>query len=317
MTSLLNSVKKWYSDYKLYHLNEALSHFIDKLNRGDTPLIFEAIHNGLDTIRTTNGYDVHTLMHRVDILCEQVSDAISNDEELEEKYKSLKTERSTDVKSKLISIAQPLVLKIAEYYKDPDIQENIVPMLLMWIIEQSKNFEGDILNKNMDKLSDEFFKYLHKGKTVGNKSIPLIYLMASKIANKTKIKSEPTELGATKNKEVDVDTSRLVSSLMNELNSINEWAIDSPLIKSTETLDKKWMNYFKLIWKNPDLNGKEILEKIPTLPSNVKQKGRAPTLHGESVKRAGRKLINILSKHPRWKNKVGSLQGAIATLSQA
>lgn len=312
MELILESVKRWYSDYKnTQHIN-SLSHFINNLKRNDNTSLIEAINTGLDAITTNHAHDIKSLMSRANVLCEQVSNALDVSTASDISKKQL----SPKLQNKFISLLEPIVLKIADYYEEPEIKEEVTPMLLMWILEESKKFKGNLLNDDMTAISDEFMQYLHKGVNISGKTIPLIYLTATKIADRTRGKSNTFAGNIDTQKEIGVDTSRLVSSLMDELDSIIDWSNKNPAFKSTERLDKKWADYFKLLWKNPDISGTEVIKQIPDLPYNIKSKGKAPTVHGEGVKRAGQKLINILSKHPTWKNKVGSLRGAIAELSQ-
>lgn len=313
MDLLLESIKTWYSDYKAMQNMTDMSNFISQLKRNDNTSLIEAINTGFDVITTNCGYDIPSLMERANILCEQVANTV----ESEMLSGTSKSEMSPKMQNKFIQLIEPIILKITDYYEDPEVNEEITPMLLMWTLKEAKQFDGKLLNDDMSAINKEFINYLHKSVNVNNKSIPLIYLTATKLADRVRGKSKYFEGKPTTSQEVDVDTSRLVSSLIDELDSINKWAIDNPAFKTTEILDKKWIQYFKLIWDNPDIRGTELIKLMPELPYNIKGKGKAPTIHGEAVKRAGKKLINILSKHPRWKNKIGTLRSAIAELSKA
>ena len=322
MNLLLESVKKWYSDYKNAENINYMSNFISNLKRSDNILLIESINDGFDIITTNLGYDIPSLMKRADILCEHVANTI-NDETSPD---TLKSEMSPKIQNKFIRLLEPIISKITEYYEDPEVIEDITPMLLMWALKESKEFDGKLLNDDMTAIDNEFIKYLHKGVNTQNKTIPLIYLVASKLANQTKVKSKTFENKPTTSKEVDIDTSRLVSSLsmtdaksdvkklfaqlQTELTDMNEWAKKSGKVKPFKDDILKML---KIKLTNPGITDADLLKEVPSLPKKVSSTG-VSKVHPQIMKRSAEKLKEFF-KEPKFEkfNELSDLISALET----
>lgn len=332
--TILESTKQWYSDYNSLEKNNKFKTFMESLKSDSNSTLIESITSGFDVINKNQSLD--SVMKRANVLCEYIDEyepdtrinsladydanvvgksrGVTSEESDENKYKSA-LEMSPSIQNKFLALMKPDVIKVASYYKDEDIREEIVPFLLLWTLKQAKRYieeyGSNVFTDDMKSIKPEFKKTLlvdPDPDPARKNGKPFMYLMAAKFANRVRsFSGDYAPLEKSEERYDDAFADKLIKSFYDELDDVLEWAngrTDLPTLSPE--------HIFILKSRAKGLQFDEIAKKLPGVNSYTDKKSGITRIHPATAKRINQKVLTIYKAHPKWKSRISDIKNVLS-----